>query len=208
MDAFWRNVVRYLARGRLERRNDLIELSLDKTLAETGDRVRVMLRVQDDELQPSTANEQPVFLRDQLGEVQKRMLRPVPGEPGLYQASFTMPDPGAFSFLVFANQNPADQELAREDVLVRIPDQELADSSQDAEALQRLADASHGVDNAGRYVFLGDAGSLAADFKSRKSVQTREDTSTRAVWDTGWSLALVLALLGAEWLLRKRARLI
>ena len=38
--------------------------------------------------------------------------------------------------------------------------------------------------------------------------ETREDTRTRAVWDTGWSLLLVLSALGLEWLLRKRARLI
>jgi hypothetical protein len=31
---------------------------------------------------------------------------------------------------------------------------------------------------------------------------------TRPVWDTGWSLLLVLVVLGLEWLLRKRARLI
>lgn len=208
MDAFWRNVVRHLARGRLERRNDLLELTLDKTLAETGDRVRVQLRVHDNELQPAISNEQPIFLRDAENETQKRILRSVPGEPGLYQSSFTMADAGAFSFLVFANDNPADAVLAREDVLVRIPDQELADSSQDADTLRRVSEASHGVDNSGRYVFLGDATSLVTDFKDRKSYETREDTMTRPVWDTGWSLFLVLLVLGLEWLLRKRARLI
>jgi len=208
MDTFWRNVVRHLARGRLERRNDLLELTLDKTLVETGDRVRVQLRVHDNELQPAVANEQPIFLRDDEGVAQKRILRSVPGEPGLYQSSFTMAEVGAFSFLVFANENPADAVLAREDVLVRIPDQELQNSSQDAEALRRIAEASHGIENTGRYVFLGDATSLVTDFKGRKSYETREDTVTRSVWDTGWSLVAVLCVLGLEWLLRKRARLI
>jgi uncharacterized membrane protein len=208
MDAFWRNVVRHLARGRLERRNDLLELTLDKTLAETGDRVRVQLRVHDTELQPAVANEQLIFLRDTKDITQKRILRSVPGEPGLYQASFTMAEAGAFSFLVFANQNPADAVLAREDVLVRIPDQELANSSQDAEALRRIAEASHGIENSGRYVFLGDATGLATDFLGRKTPETREDTVTSPVWDTGWSLFVVLLLLSLEWLLRKRARLI
>jgi len=208
MDAFWRNVVRHLARGRLERRNDLLELNLDKVLAETGDRVRVQLRVHDTELQPAVANEQPIFLRDTEGKAQRRILRSVPGEPGLYQSSFTMAEAGAFSFIVFANENPADAVLAREDVLVRIPDQELANSSQDADTLRRIAEASHGIENSGRYVFLGDSAGLATDFKDRKSFETREDTETRPVWDTGWSLFVVLLLLGLEWLLRKRARLI
>ena len=119
-----------------------------------------------------------------------------------------MPDAGAYSFLVFANENPDDLVLAREDLLVRIPDQELADSSQDAETLARISRASHGADASGRYVFLGDATGLVPDFADRKSYETREDTRTRPVWDTWWSLVLVLAALGAEWLLRKRARLI
>ena len=208
MDAFWRNVVRHLARGRLERRNDLLELTLDKTMVETGDRVRVQLRVHDSELQPKVSDQQSVYLRAADEAPQRRILRSVPGESGLYQASFTMPDAGAYSFLVFANENPDDLVLAREDLLVRIPDQELADSSQDAETLARISRASHGADASGRYVFLGDATGLVPDFADRKSYETREDTRTRPVWDTWWSLVLVLAALGAEWLLRKRARLI
>lgn len=208
MDAFWRNVVRNLAQGRLQRRNDLIELTVDKTQLETGDKLRVQLRVFDSELQPSAANEQTVFLRDKDNKTEKRLLRAVPGEAGAYVATFTMADPGAFSFLVFANQNPADTVLAREDVLVRVPDKEMADTSQDAELLRQIAEASHGADASGRYVFLADAGSLAKDFAQRKSYESREDTRTRPAWDSGWSLVALLLLLGAEWLLRKRARLV
>ena len=46
------------------------------------------------------------------------------------------------------------------------------------------------------------------EFANRKAWESREDTRTRPVWDTIWSLLIVLALLGAEWLLRKRARLV
>jgi hypothetical protein len=208
MDAFWRNVVRYLAQGRLQRRTDLLELTVDKAQLETGDKVRVQLRIQDSELQPNTATEQPVFLRDQKNQVDRRQLRAVPGEPGLFQASFTMADPGAYSFVVFANQNPADAVIAREDVLVRVPDRELADSSQDAETLRRIAAASHGADASGRYLFLADAAELVADFANRKSYQSREDSRTVPAWDSLWSLLGLLAVLGAEWLLRKRARLV
>ena len=209
MDAFWRNVVRHLAQGRLQRRNDLLELTVDKSLLETGDKVRVQLRVHDAELQPAVANDQPIFLRDLKGQVQKRVLRSVPGEPGAYQATFTMADPGAYSFLVFANHNPADSVLAREDVLVKVPDKEMADSSQDEQTLRRIADASHGAaDGTGRYVFLADAAGLAADFGARKNFESREDTRTDSVWDNAWSLLLLLVVLAAEWLLRKRARLV
>ncbi len=208
MDSFWRNVVRWLAQGRLQRRNDLVELTVDKVQAEAGDKVRVQLRVLDDELQPASAAEQPVFLRDQANATEKRSLRSVPGEPGVYQATFTMAEPGAFSFLAFANQNPADAVLARQDVLVRMPDREMADSSQDAETLRKVAAASRGADGGGRYVFLAEADSLLADFQNRKPAESRQDTRTRPAWDNGYALGIVLALLAVEWLLRKRARLV
>ncbi|MFY9343423.1 MAG: VWA domain-containing protein [Planctomycetota bacterium] len=208
MDAFWRNVVRSLAAGRLQRRNDLLELTVDKSQLETGDKVRVLLRVHDTELQPAVAAEQPVFLRDQTDKPEKRILRAVPGEPGVYQATFTMAEPGAFSFLVFANQNPADAVLAREDVLVRVPDREMSDSSQDADLLRRIAEASRTGDATGHYVFLAAAGELQAQFQNRKAWESREDTRTRPAWDSLGALLLVLALLATEWLLRKRARLV
>jgi len=208
MDAFWRNVVRHLAQGRLQRRNDLLELTIDKNLLETGDKVRVQLRVHDAELQPAVASEQPIFLRSQKGEVEKRVLHSIPNEPGAYQSTFTMDVPGAYSFLVFANQNKDDAVLAREDLLVRIPDKEMSDSSQDVETLRRIAAASGGTEGAGRYVFLADAADLARDFANRKSYESREDTRTRPAWDTIWSLLFLLLVLGAEWLLRKRARLV
>ncbi|MCA8949853.1 MAG: VWA domain-containing protein [Planctomycetes bacterium] len=207
-DAFWRNVVRYLAQGRLQRRNDLLELSVDKLTIETGDKVRVQLRMLDAELQPAVNNEQPVYLRNQQNDVEKRVLRAVPGEPGSYQASFTMTEAGAYSFLVFANDNPADTVLAREDVLVKVPDQEMSQSSQDRATLERIAEASQSADGAGKYVFLADAGALIEDFRSHKAYESREDTHTRPVWDSLWSLLALLSILGVEWLLRKRARLV
>ena len=208
MDAFWRNVVRHLAQGRLQRRNDLLELTVDKNLLETGDKVRVSLRVVDTELQPASAQEQAIFLVDAKNTVERRTLRAVPGEPGAYQASFTMEAAGAFRFVVFANQNPADAVLAREDLLVKVPDREMAQSSQDREALVRIAEAASGQAGKASYVFLADADRLVAEFAGRKSFESREDTRTKPAWDSGWSLALLLSVLAIEWILRKRARLI
>jgi hypothetical protein len=207
-DAFWRNVVRYLAQGRLQRRNDLYELTVDKSVLETGDKVRVVLRVRDDELQPATAQEQVVFLRDTKGNVERRTLRATPGEPGAFQQSFTMADPGAFSFVAFTNQNPAEAVLAREDVLVRIPDKELANSSQDAMTLQRISAASSSPDQTAKSVALFDADLLATVFAGKKAYENREETRTRPAWDDLWSLLVLLILLGTEWLLRKQQRLV
>ena len=207
-DAFWRNVVRHLARGRLERRNDLLELSLDKMVMETGDKLRVRLTVQDEELQPAVARNHAVFLRDEEGLIERRTLRAVPSEPGVFQSSFTMAEPGAFSVLVFANQNPADTVQAREDVIVRIPDKELADSSLNADGLRRIADLSSSQEAQGVFDFLEDTNNIAAEFADRRAYENREETRTRPAWDTFWALLVLLLLLATEWILRKRARLV
>ena len=121
---------------------------------ETGDQIRVSLRVRDDEFQPTRAEDYPVFFRRPEGEPQKRLLRAIPAEPGSFQGTFTLDTPGSMSVLVHDGANPSGPLLAREDVLVKFPDREMARSSQDRGTLEAIATASKD----GRYVFLAGAG--------------------------------------------------
>ncbi len=203
-DTFWRNVVRYLAESRLRRRDDRIDLRLSKVVAETGEPIKITLLKHDDELRPSADQEAIVFLRRSDGKPERRSLRAIPGELGSYQGTFQMDRPTSVSVLVFDNDNPADKVLAREDVLVKIPDREMTHSSQDRATLEAIAAASKG----GGYVFLGDAGKLADDFKDRSTPDREIHRQIRTLWDKSWVLAVILTLLAAEWILRKRARLV
>ncbi|MEE8147284.1 MAG: VWA domain-containing protein, partial [Longimicrobiales bacterium] len=204
LDNFWRNVVRYLAGGRLERRDDRLALTVDKRLLDTGEKLRVSLSVQDEEFSPEFAENYTVFLRPAEGPPEPRTLRSVTGEPGSFEASFTMPDPGAVSILVHENDNPADRVLAREDVLVRIPEREMARSSQDRQTLEEVARATE----EGRYFFLAQAEELLQEFSDRTPFEREVDKKTRPAWDNIWTLLALLTVLGGEWILRKRARLI
>ncbi|MEE2887916.1 MAG: vWA domain-containing protein [Planctomycetota bacterium] len=203
-DTFWRNVVRHLAENRLRRRDDRVDLRLNKVIAETGEPVKIMLTKHDDELHPSAEREATVFLRRSDAEPERRVLRAVPGELGNYQGTFTLDRPASVSVLVFDNDNPGDKVLAREDVLVKIPDREMNHSSQDQATLETTAQASKG----GRYVFLGNARDLAVDFRDRRAPDTEIRREVKTLWDKWWVLLVVLGLLAMEWLLRKRARLV
>ena len=203
-DTFWRNVVRHLAENRLRRRDDRVDLRLSKVIAETGEPIKITLLKHDDELRPSTQQEAIVYLRRADGDPERRTLRAIPGELGSYQGTFSLDRPASVSVLVFDNDNPADKVLAREDVLVKIPDREMSHSSQDQATLETTARASKG----GRYIFLGDAHELADDFKDRRAPDTEIHRQIRTLWDKSWVLSLVLLLLAAEWILRKRARLV
>ncbi|MCA8957714.1 MAG: hypothetical protein KDC87_16685, partial [Planctomycetes bacterium] len=203
-DTFWRNVVRYLAENRLRRRDDRVDLRLSKVVAETGEPIQITLLKHDDELHPSSEQEAVVFLRRANAEPERRVLRAIPGELGTYRGTFSLDRPASISVLVFANDNPSDKVLAREDVLVKIPDREMQHSSQDKATLQLTAKASKG----GRYVFLGNAAEIAADFKDRRAPDTEVRREVRTLWDHWWMLAAVIGLLALEWILRKRARLV
>ena len=203
-DRFWRNVVRYLAQSRLQRRDDRVELRLSKAIAETGEPIHIHLEMLDEELAPSTAAEATVFLRRPDAVPERRTLRVLPGEPGTYKGSFTFNRPASVSVLVLQNDNPQGEILAREDVLVEIPDREMSHSSQDRKMLTAIAERSKG----GRYVFLGNVDELVEEFKDRKPLEQEINRQTEPIWDRAWVLFLVLGLLSAEWLLRKRARLV
>jgi hypothetical protein len=164
----------------------------------------VTLIVVDEEFQPASLDQFPVFLRGADREPERRLLRPVTGEPGTYQGRITIDEPGSYSLLVFEADNPAGDVLAREDVFVEIPDRELADSSQDRRTLEEIAAASKG----GRYVSLADAAELAEELGGRRAFDTEVDRTTRPMWDSIWSLLALLTVLSIEWILRKRARLV
>ena len=56
--------------------------------------------------------------------------------------------------------------------------------------------------NGGTYLSIGDVDRVGAAIRAGKPVPvTRE---YRDLWNTGWSLLLVIGLLVAEWLLRRR----
>lgn len=203
-DRFWRNVVRHLATGRLNRRDDRVTLRVSKTTIDTGSQVRVYLDVLDEEFEPTSVGEAVVYLRSENGAPEKRTLQAEPGEIGRYRGSFTLDTPGTYSFLAFADDNPAAEVLAREDVFVQIPDRELADSSQDVERLTQIASATE----QGRYVFLSDAESILGELGGRRPFENEVDRSLRPMWDSLWTLLALLTVLGAEWILRKRARLV
>lgn len=204
-DPFWRNVVRHLAAGRLRRRDDRVELRLDRVIVDTGEQVRVQLRLLDTELAPRRASDANVYFRRADGQPERRTLQAVaPGETGEYEGRFTLQDPGVVSVLAFENDNPDGELLAREDVLVKMPDLELARSSQDRETLEQIAAASKD----GFYSFVADTGRLAAVFKDRRPTETEVDRSTRPLWDHWWTLAFILLLLTVEWIARKRVRLV
>jgi hypothetical protein len=85
-------------------------------------------------------------------------------------------------------------------MLVGGVDVELAEPALNESVLRRIAESS-----GGSYVPAAEAGSIPP-LIARTNVGERP-TEMRDVWHNGISLALIVVLLGAEWLLRRKVGL-
>jgi hypothetical protein len=79
----------------------------------------------------------------------------------------------------------------------------MSSSSLDEGLLKAVASVA-----AGRYVPLAKVDDLAPEFRKKGQGRRERDRKTREVWDNWLTLLGVVALLTAEWILRKRVRLI
>lgn len=134
------------------------------------------------------------------GEV--RSLTPALSSPqdGRYVVATRFDQPGVYRLDVTATRGGIRLGTASRPVLVGGADLEMAQPRLDEAVLQRLASATKG-----RYLRAEQAGELPALL--RESRVAAGEPEPRDLWQNGWSLVALVALLAAEWLLRRRAGL-
>jgi uncharacterized membrane protein len=203
LDPFWRRVIRTLAENRLRRLDDRVLLTVDEKQIEIGGRVRVHVQLLDEDYNPVLAERTTIHLRMPSGELVPVELPRMLGQPGEFEAQVPFEEAGVYSVLVYEGEQPGGRPLAREDILVEVPDKELAFASMDEKGLQALA-----AEGRGRYAPLHRMDVLLAAFEDRGAGLKVLDRKTREIWDQAWTLLLVLLLLSIEWILRKRWRLV
>ncbi len=116
---------------------------------------------------------------------------------GRYVASFRPEQAGVFKMSAEARQASTVVGTASTSVLVGGADLEMADPRVNVQLLERVAAAS-----GGRRVTDADLTALPDILRASLPAATlavRQD-----LWHNGWSFAMILTLLGAEWVLRRR----
>jgi uncharacterized membrane protein len=191
----WRQVVRWLAGaagGRVEIPPPTV------TLPGTTETISVLLR--DDEYRGVSDAEVAIRLRDPGGV--ERSIRAALAEPreGRYAAAVRFDQAGVYTLTADARRGAETLGSTSRAVLVGGADVELSEPRLNDAVLRRIA-ASTG----GAYLAAADAGSLPALLDERGI--GNPPMEQRDLWHTGWSLAAIVALLAAEWLLRRRVGL-
>lgn len=198
-ERFWRNAIRWVALGRLRSGDRRVQIDALRASYNLDERVTVEARVLDEDYRPSERPLQEARLGTPAGTSGPLQLNLVPDRPGLYRASFDVERPGVYSAWIETDG----QRTASTDFEVVLPSRENANPAPDPALMQSIASVS-----GGRAYDLARSGELALEFPGHEERREPISSELEDAWDHWGTLCLVLLLLSAEWVLRKRWELI
>jgi hypothetical protein len=203
---FWIQTVRYLARSRSGR----VKLALDRqTPYRRGDAIRITVRFPDD-APPPPADTKVEVVRERTppgagnqGEKEPETLRlaKVEGSRATYEHLLTRTPEGDYRFWLAAPDVGPGKPYA--ECVVLPPPGEMEQLRMNQADLERSAEETRG-----RFYSLADADRLLDELPSGTRVALHTPTPPWPLWNHDTVFAGVLALLGMEWILRKRKHLL
>jgi uncharacterized membrane protein len=201
---FYGEAVRFLATYRLLGGNKRFKIMTDLKTYTLDDPVRITLDVLDRDYEPSRAETQTVKLDMPGAEPGKRetvdlVIPKDPAEQGTFRKSIVPTRPGDYR-LSAATDDPKDEAP---ETLFHVVQSSLEgrDLRINEQSLRDMAGATAG----GGFLYLADLPTLAPKVETKKVLTSVHEDE---MWDNGWTLAIAVALLGTEWMLRKRLRLV
>jgi hypothetical protein len=194
-EAFWRQAVRWLAIGA----TDPVTL-VPPTAGGPGDEVVLAAAVRDRAFMPLHDADVDVQVSGPDGRLHSLTAsidRREGADGSLYVARFTPEGPGVHRVNVTARRGGGALGTTSGSMLVGGADLEMADPRLNLRLLERVAAAT-----AGRVVADGDVPGLVEAL--RAGAPAAALAVQKDLWHNAWSLVAVIALLAAEWVLRRR----
>ena len=192
----WSQCIQFMTLSRLMGEHKRIRLETDRSSYFVGSQGRLYAHVLDDDFEPVVQSGFDVVVSglDGAAASQQIKLQPDRSQPGLYEGYFTPPRPGRYR--MEANENDSKVSSITEFQVSDIR-QELTETDMRLENLQRIADltggATLGVRELPKLASLVNGESLTTTVRSE-----------RPLWDHWLVILLLVGLLGAEWILRRR----
>lgn len=189
-DSLVNNLIRWL---QMERKTELVNLTLNKTSYPFGEPVVIQVKVFDAQFQPVDGAQVDLVIQKQ-GEQKK--FAAAPAGAGLYEWTYHPDAPGDHEINVIAEKNGHPYGTAKSLFSVGEYSEELAELVQQKEVLQNLSRAS-----GGRYVPVDSLIALRGALPAR--VQQQWHRQRFELWNHTGLLLFIIACLAAEWWLRK-----
>jgi hypothetical protein len=201
-DGFWARMIDRAGRSKQLGGRYPYTLSTDRATYKPGSQVTLTARFD--------AADKDTSIEALHGEVEVADAQPIPltltpraGEAGVYETNFTVTKPGKHFIRVWPGAEDARLvvKAATLEVPVELPNLEFDRPIVDTGTLQAMAQASGGA------VFdMSQADQVPAAFKIRKVARVLEDR--QEIWHAPLIWGGVLAALFAEWVLRKKYRMV
>jgi hypothetical protein len=192
----WSQCIQFLTLSRLMGEHKRIRLETDRSTYHDGEQARLFAHVLDEDYEPVVRTSFDITVNG-VGEnsLKERVsLQADRTSPGLYEGYFTAPAPGRYRL----EANEDDQEVSNTtEFQVAVVNEELADTHMRLDGLQRIAQLTGGTCLNARD--LSKLGTLVNTEPVTTTVR-----SERSLWDNGLVAALMVGLLGMEWILRRK----
>ena len=192
-ERFWSQLVRWL----VAMAPDPVDVKVDGHRFAPGDDARVTVRVYDPDFFPVETAEVTGYLEDPFGGVNPIVFQPDLTEAGSYEARIPLVDPGVYSIEAQVFDGDSLRASNPEHFLVRPSGEEYFDATQKKDFLIRLAGS-----NDGYYYTPEEADQIPDALRSRKT--STSVYRAEYLWDMPALWLLILLLLSAEWVYRRR----
>ncbi len=193
----WSQSIQFLTLSRLMGEHKRIRLETDRASYQSGAQVQLYAHVLDDAYDPvnQAGFEVNVTKQDDTEAPPQRVtLRPDLANPGLYEGYFSALLPGRYR--MEANSSDAGLASTTEFQVADI-NPEMANADMQRERLEKMADLS-----GGEYLTAMQLSKLPSLLNLEQ--QTTTVRTDRSLWDNGWVVFLLVALMGFEWIVRRR----
>ncbi|MHC5212044.1 MAG: hypothetical protein ACYTG2_15100 [Planctomycetota bacterium] len=200
-EPFWKGLIRYLALNKLRRSDYRFDLSTDLGHYDIGQRVAVTARVRGADFKPLEAEQFDVQLVRPDGR--RETLSADAEEDGVFSTSVVATEPGPYRLWLEDPLDPDGGARSPRIITASVPSTETDDPLLDETLLKGVAGAT-----GGRYAHLEDAPAMLAALTDPVRERALDEPERAELWAGYPQLALLVALLALEWVLRKRGNLV
>ncbi len=201
---FWRQVIKFVGQQHLLGEKKRFSLSVENSEYVVGDSARLTAKVLDENYRPARFKaEQPVVLNLPNGEKKTLALAPKAGAEGTFEDVVSLDQLGLHhAYIEETIPGEGLKRVAETTFTVKVPLREFENPVMNKADLDTASKLS-----GGSFHFLHDIGKIPPLIEKREQTMSGVE-SVHKLWDTWVVFGAVVAVLCAEWIYRKRRRLL
>jgi hypothetical protein len=205
-DRFWIQSSRFLLEGRLAGARRRFRIYTDKEVVDQGDAVQIVVEAFKENYEPYDGSKVEVLVTGAAEFEETVELLPTPGKEGYYSGSVAPFELGEYALRPAGafKAEKKEEDAPGASFMISLPDREMGDVRADRALLKQLSARTGGLDvGLDEYERVLEP-SLIPPARERVVIQGRPVP----LWDTWTTIIVILVLLCAEWILRKKFRMV